>query len=1092
MKLKSENLEETWYKDALIYQVHIKSFFDSNNDGIGDIKGLIKKLDYIQFLGATILWIMPFFPSPLRDDGYDIMDYTDIHPSYGTLTDFKKLIHEAHKKNIRIMIELVLNHTSNQHPWFKRAITSSKSSYRNFYVWSKNARQYADARIIFKDFEESNWSWDPVAKAYFWHRFYHFQPDLNYENLYVRKAILKVVDFWLDLGVDALRLDAVPYLFEKENTTCENLFETHQYLKELRAHIDKKYKNRFLLAEANQWPEDAIQYFGEDDECHMAFNFPVMPRMYMAIQMEDRFPLMDIIQQTPRTPDKSQWAIFLRNHDELTLEMVSDSERDYMYRMYAKDPQMRINLGIRRRLATLLNGDRRKIELMNVLLFSLPGTPIIYYGDEIGMGDNIYLGDRNSVRTPMQWSNKINAGFSNTIPQKLHLPIIVDPEFHYKKNNVEIQKHNSQSLLWWMKKIIALRKRYKAFGRGTIHFLTPKNKKIMAFFRQFEDENLLIVVNFSSYIQYTHLNLSEYAGKNLIELFNENYFPPITKNEYFLTLAPYGFIFFRITEKVKQQKIMTEGLNNILYISLKELMQKDNLNKLEILLSNYLYKCKWFRNKQDKITEVNIIDHVQLLKKPYLTYFILISVDYSYKDREFYWLFIASIDDSEFKHIKIQKEPFLIAENSNDTDEEYLIDALYSPKICYALLELFSKHKRIKTVDGVIKIIYFSPVNITDKKLETKEITILPSKQTNTCIQFKNLWLLKIYRYAEDGLNIETEINDLLSKKPKFLNANKINLTVEYNSDKAKFTLGNLYQYIVHEKDGFSFVVDALPLFFEKALAYKTSIDETILPVDPLINIQKIPTEVTTLMGFLSDAVQMIAQRTAEFHNAISHASLPESFTTFDQRSLYQSIRTLINQVYENLNNIPKKDQTLAVKKVANESTKELIFNSISILLQDKFGGMKIRCHGDYHLGQVLFTGKDFIIIDFEGEPHRSITERRIKFSPLKDIAGMLRSFHYAINMSLPIKNKLMRQQNDDLTIWSEYVYRYMGHIFLNQYLDYLKNTNLLPHNLEKTLQLLRIYMIEKALYEINYETMSRPKLISLPCIGLLSLLEQQ
>jgi maltose alpha-D-glucosyltransferase / alpha-amylase len=536
-----------WYQDAIIYQVHVRSFSDSDGDGIGDFQGLTSKLDYLQALGVTALWLMPFYPSPLRDDGYDTSDYTDIHPSYGTLRDFKRFLREAHRRGLRVITELVLNHTSDQHPWFQRARHAPPGSpERDFYVWSDTPERYTEARIIFKDFEQSNWSWDPVAKAYFWHRFYSHQPDLNYDNPAVFRAMTRAIDFWLGMGVDGLRLDAVPYLFEREGTNCENLPETHEALRRLRQHIDRRHEDRMLLAEANQWPEDAVAYFGQGDECHMAFHFPVMPRLFMAVRMEDRFPIVDILAQTPAIPETAQWAIFLRNHDELTLEMVTDEERDYMYRVYAADPAARINLGIRRRLAPLLGNHRRRIELLNGLLFALPGTPIIYYGDEIGMGDNIYLGDRNGVRTPMQWSPDRNAGFSAANPQRLYLPIITDPEYHYEAVNVDAQQTNQHSLLWWMRRLIALRKQHPAFGRGTLEFLSPRNRAVLACIRRHPEETLLIVVNLSRYVQYAELDLGAFQGQTPMELFGRVAFPTVGDRPYLLTLAPHTFFWFAL------------------------------------------------------------------------------------------------------------------------------------------------------------------------------------------------------------------------------------------------------------------------------------------------------------------------------------------------------------------------------------------------------------------------------------------------------------------------------------------------------------------------------------------------------------------
>jgi maltose alpha-D-glucosyltransferase/alpha-amylase len=536
-----------WYKDAVIYELHVRAFSDSDGDGVGDFAGLTRKLDYLQDLGVTALWLLPFYPSPLRDDGYDIADYGDVHPSYGALRDVEVLLREAHRRGLRVITELVLNHTSDQHAWFQRARRAKAgSAWRNFYVWSDDAKRYPEARIIFKDFETSNWTWDPVANAYYWHRFYSHQPDLNFDNPAVRRAMLQVVDFWLKLGVDGLRLDAVPYLYERDGTNCENLPETHGFLRALRRHVEEHFEDRMLLAEANQWPEDAVAYFGAGDECHMAFHFPLMPRLFMATHMEDRFPVIDILAQTPAVPESCQWAVFLRNHDELTLEMVTDEERDYMYRVFAHDPQARINLGIRRRLAPLLGNHRRRIELLNGLLLSLPGTPVIYYGDEIGMGDNIYLGDRNGVRTPMQWTSGRNAGFSLASPQRLYLPVVVEAEYHPEAVSVEQQQRNTHSLLWWMKRLIGLRKRFKAFGRGTLEVLYPENRKVLAFVRRFEEERLLVVANLSRFVQYAELDLAAFRGAVPVEVFGGTEFPAVGDRPYFVTLAPHAFFWFAL------------------------------------------------------------------------------------------------------------------------------------------------------------------------------------------------------------------------------------------------------------------------------------------------------------------------------------------------------------------------------------------------------------------------------------------------------------------------------------------------------------------------------------------------------------------
>jgi maltose alpha-D-glucosyltransferase/alpha-amylase len=540
------NNDELWYKDAIFYELHVKAFQDSNGDGVGDFRGIIERLDYLQDLGVDCIWLLPFYPSPLRDDGYDIADYYAVHPDYGTIRDFKQFMKAAHQRNIRVISDLVINHTSDQHPWFQAARKDRNSPYRDYYVWSDTWERYQDARIIFIDTERSNWTWDPEANQYFWHRFFSHQPDLNFDNPRVRRSILKVMNYWLDMGLDGFRADAIPYLFEREGTNCENLPETHAYLKELRREFDRRYNGRILLAEANQWPADLLPYFGDGDEFHMAFNFPVMPRIYMALRREERRPIMDIFEQTPNIPGNCQWCLFLRNHDELTLEMVTDEERDYMWSEYAKDPRMKLNLGIRRRLAPLLDNGRRRIELLNSLLFSLPGSPIIYYGDEIGMGDNIYLGDRNGVRTPMQWSGDRNAGFSRADSARLYAPVINDVVYGYQSVNVEAELRTPSSLLNWMKRLIRLRKRYKVFGRGNINFLHPQNEKVLAYTRNYEQEHVLIVNNLSRFPQPAEFDLRHYEGWTPVEMFGETRFPRIGELPYFLTLGPHSFYWFRL------------------------------------------------------------------------------------------------------------------------------------------------------------------------------------------------------------------------------------------------------------------------------------------------------------------------------------------------------------------------------------------------------------------------------------------------------------------------------------------------------------------------------------------------------------------
>ena len=621
-----------WYKDAVIYELHVRAFQDSNGDGIGDFPGLIQRLDYLQDLGISTLWLLPFYPSPLRDDGYDIAEYKDIHPDYGTLSDFRRFLKEAHKRKLRVITELVMNHTSDQHPWFQRARRAAPGTVeRDFYVWSDTPDRYRETRVIFNDFESSNWAWDPVAEAYYWHRFYSHQPDLNFDNPAVREAILDVLGFWLDMGVDGLRLDAVPYLFQREGTNCENLPETHAFLKELRARVDQDYDDRIFLAEANMWPEDAVTYFGDGDECHMGFHFPLMPRLFMGLRMEDRYPIVDTLREMPPIPENCQWALFLRNHDELTLEMVTDEDRDYMYRVYASDPQARVNQGIRRRLAPLLSNHRRKMELMNGLLLSLPGTPVLYYGDEMGMGDNHYLGDRNGVRTPMQWSPDRNAGFSMANPQRLYLPVVIDPEYHYESLNVEAQQNNPQSLLWWVKRLLALRRRFSCFGRGTLEILHPENRKILAFLREYDDQRILVVANLSRFAQFAELDLSQYRGDVPVELFGRTRFPPIGRDPYFFTLGPHTFYWFLLAPPAEAEERRREGETPpdlTVSSEWKGDLMRGRAPDLLSALESHFKKTSWGRRRGGKVSGIRVLDVISSVSKSFHWYFILARVGF--------------------------------------------------------------------------------------------------------------------------------------------------------------------------------------------------------------------------------------------------------------------------------------------------------------------------------------------------------------------------------------------------------------------------------------------------------------------------------
>jgi len=714
-----------WYKDAVIYEVHVRAFSDSNGDGIGDFPGLLTKLDYLQDLGVTCIWLLPFFPSPLRDDGYDISNYVDVNPSYGTLNEFKTFLDAAHQHNMQVMIELVINHTSDQHPWFKAARSAPPGSpERAMYVWSDSDQHYKDARIIFTDTEKSNWAWDEVAKAYYWHRFFSHQPDLNFDNPLVIEEVLKAMRFWLDMGVDALRIDAIPYLCERESTSCENLPETHAVVRRLRAAIDEDYANRLILAEANQWPADVRPYFGDGDECHMAFHFPLMPRIYMALRQEDRLPITDIMAQTPPIPDTCQWGLFLRNHDELTLEMVTDDERDYMYFAYSADPRMRINVGIRRRLAPLVDNNRRRIELLNSLLLSFPGTPILYYGDEIGMGDNIYLGDRNGVRTPMQWTSDRNAGFSKCDPARLYLPVVMDPIYGYQAVNVEAQLSDQSSLLHWTRNMIALRKLFQVFGRGTLTFLNPTNRKILAYLRELDlgdgfRQTVLCVANLSRFAQPVTLDLAGYADFDAVEMLGYVPFPRITRDPYSLSLAPYSFLWLELQQSVVDSVTLpdlhsvaeevaateSEPVPLALATTWEEFLRTSETLILEPALMDWLPRQRWFGAKTQTIESIRVRNWVELNPgdasenaiPPALFFF---DVMYFNGSPDTYQIPLAISTGTALDSVSINQPQRIIKQLTTATGEAILHDATAQEDFHRDLLNLIARNATLPFAGG--------------------------------------------------------------------------------------------------------------------------------------------------------------------------------------------------------------------------------------------------------------------------------------------------------------------------------------------------------------------------------------------------------
>ncbi|MBI2910126.1 MAG: maltose alpha-D-glucosyltransferase [Chloroflexi bacterium] len=1112
-ELASSGNDPLWYKDAIFYELHVRSFCDSDGDGVGDFPGLTSRLDYLQDLGVTTLWLLPYYPSPLKDDGYDISDYTGVHPAYGTQRDFNTFLAQAHDRGLRVVTELVLNHTSNQHAWFQRARAAKPGSrWRDFYVWSETPDKYAGARIIFKDFESSNWAWDNEAEAYYWHRFYSHQPDLNYESPGVRRAILQAVDFWLGLGVDGLRLDAVPYLYERESTSCENLPETHAFLKELRRHVDERFTHRLLLGEANQWPEDAIAYFSNGDECHMAFHFPLMPRLFMAIRMEDRFPIIDILRQTPPIPDICQWALFLRNHDELTLEMVTDEERDYMYRVYAQDPQAQINLGIRRRLAPLLGNNRRRIELMNGLLFSLPGTPVIYYGDEIGMGDNIYLGDRNGVRTPMQWSPDRNAGFSSANPQQLFLPVIIDPEYHYETVNVEAQQKNLSSLFWWMKRLIALRKRYCAFGHGSLEFLYPENRKVLAFVRRYEEERILVVANLSRFVQSAELDLSAFEGLAPVELFGRTRFPAIKRAPYFLTLGPHDFYWFTLEpERVQPAAVAVSAVGPpTVYVgSLEdEAIWGRDKGALENVLPEYLYKQPWFLGRKRTIRSAEIADTVPIAKiaEGLDAHLLLVRVYYQEGEPETYVLHLAlAMGRRAARRGKEFPEAAVARLQTEATGQGGLIyDALREKSYCRALLDAIARRRRFKSGGGEV-LSWPTPAfhRLGGDLVNSLEPTVLGAQQSNTSIVYGDRFILKLFRRLDPGVNPELEVGRFLTESTSFTNAPPVAGAIERRLGRRReaATVGLLQGFIPHQGDAWRYTLDALGRFFERALATRrqgSAAGEP--PAHPLALAEEVPPKLAReLIGAYLETARLLGQRTAELHLALSSATddpkfAPEPFTAYYRRSIYQSMRNAHAQVFH-LVRTRLKELPEAVRPEAQAllDREDEILGRFRSLLERRIVATRIRCHGAYHLGHLLHTGKDFVIIDFGGEPFLPLSERRLKRSPLRDVADMLRSFHYAAYRALFDVETGAVACPEDIPILEPFVrlwYPWVSATFLKSYLALMSQTAVLPQRRDDLRAMLDAYLLERAINELGFELDNRPDWLRIPIRGIVELLE--
>jgi maltose alpha-D-glucosyltransferase/alpha-amylase len=1091
-----------WYKDAIIYEIHVRAFMDSNVDGIGDFPGLMSKLDYLQDLGVTCLWLLPFFPSPLRDDGYDIANYVDVNPSYGTLNDFKQFLDAAHLRGMQVMIELVINHTSDQHPWFKAArLALPGSPERDMYVWSDTDKRFEGVRIIFTDTEKSNWTWDEVAQQYYWHRFFSHQPDLNFDNPRVMEEVLNAMRFWMDMGVDALRLDAIPYLVERDGTSCENVPETHEKIKQIRAAIDAEYSNRLVLAEANMWPADVRPYFGDGDECTMAFHFPLMPRIYMALRQEDRLPITDIMAQTPDIPPDCQWGLFLRNHDELTLEMVTDDERDYMNLAYAADARMRINVGIRRRLAPLVDNNRRRIELLNSLLLSFPGTPILYYGDEIGMGDNIYLGDRNGVRTPMQWNSDRNAGFSTAVPARLYFPVIMDPIWGYQSINVEAQQSDQSSLLHWTRNMIALRKLFHVFGRGTQEFLNPDNRKILAYIREYEEdgnrEMVLCVANLSRFSQPVSLDLAKYTGMVPVEMLGYVIFPSVTAQPYPLTLAPYSFLWLElqpapeIPEPI--QVASDEPILNLISHGIEGLLEAPGLELLQQLLITYLPHQRWFGAKSRTIQSVEVLDAVQL---PGLNA-ALVFLQLTFEDdtTSVYQLPLAITSDEAAEAIQTSDPASIVATVTTPSGPAILHDAIAREDVRQAILHLIETNSEIPSRNGTLRG-HPSSAFANVRGTEPLPARTGSAEQSNTSILYDAKLIMKLFRRLQPGENPDTEIGRFLTETAHFTRIAPFLGEITLRSEDGEpTTLAMLQGLVENEGDGWQWTLDELSHYYDTVAILPAPQDIGTTPT--LLADQETPALAREHAGLYLEAAALLGRRTAEMHLALATptdnvAFAAEPFTAADLSADATRIETQISRSLEALRRgMPQLNDLVA------DNAALVLSQRINLLARARAiaaasptdSGQRTRIHGDYHLGQVLRSRSDYVILDFEGEPARTLAERRAKQSPLKDVAGMLRSFSYAAYAGLNAFAQRRPDAAKTLEPWTRLWQNAVSTEFLRAYQQTVSASN--PHLIPQPAQaqlLLNAYLLEKALYELLYELDNRPTWVRIPLAGILAL----
>ena len=1071
-----------WFKDAIVYQLHVKAFSDSNGDGVGDFAGLTERLDYLRDLGVTTLWLLPFYPSPGRDDGYDISDYGDVNPTFGTMRDFRRFMHEAKRRDLRVITELVVNHTSDQHPWFKRAKRSPPgSSARNWYVWSDTDQKYQNTRIIFTDTEKSNWTWDQEAGAYYWHRFFSHQPDLNFDNPRVVRAVLQVMKRWLDAGVDGFRLDAVPYLCEREGTNNENLPETHSVLKRLRQELDAYAPNKVLLAEANQWPEDVQTYFGDGNECHMAYHFPLMPRIYMAIAQEDRFPITDIMRQTPEIPPNCQWAMFLRNHDELTLEMVTDSERDYLWSTYAADPRARINLGIRRRLAPLMDNDRRKIELMNSILLSMPGTPIIYYGDEIGMGDNIYLGDRNSVRTPMHWTPDRNGGFSRCDPAQLYLPCIMDPVYGFSAVNVEAQTRSLSSLLSWTKRLISVRKSSKVFGRGTLTFIRPANRAVLVYLRQLGDETILCVVNLSRSAQAVELDLSAWKGRVPQEMLGRTRFPRIGDAPFTVTLAPYGFFWFLLLQEAEPlpETVLPREITTLVLGSSADLLVSGWTRRtLELdVLPNFMPDRRWFADKASRQFNATLSTAIPIEHAG--NRFVAAIVDVNAGESSSRYFLPLTI--RWVRYTAVDREPArVLAAVRRGPREGTLLDAVGEQEFIEAALANIHAGETVGTDTQKIEFRATGRfAEMPPPKIET--IDAIAREQSNSTVIVNSAYVIKILRRITPGIHPEIEVGRFLVDVAHFANAPALLGTIELVEGENRTALAVMHEFVQNQGDAWSVT--------------SASLDRLI---DEQRTLSEEATADTSETSSLLQRMRQIGRRTAEMHMAFAcrndiEAFAPEPIAGSDTErwadTMISRTQAVLALLERNMGSLHEPAADLAGRLLRS---RDAVLTHIDSLRSAGFNGAKIRHHGDFHLGQILIAKDDAFILDFEGEPRRTLDERRRKAPAARDVAGFLRSIDYAMSAAIDRAPNLSPEDRAVITQrmrdWGER----LAAAYWDSYRETLGDAPLWPSDAEELRQLLDVFLLEKALYEVEYELTNRPSWSHIPLEATLRILQQR